>query len=134
MDLFKSKQTLSKTDRKMNLYKSVGDFRSIIERERARADRTNQKFTLIIFEVGFNNKYDFSLIMELFELINTRIRITDEVGWFSVKSIGALLTDTDEEGAYKFIEDLKNKFSSESQFPPYIIYIYPSINWQKDLE
>ena len=81
------------------------EFRHIIDRERARADRTDHRFSLIVIDLGFNNGNHHSNGLQLKKIIS-RMRRIDEIGWYDPRRIGIILPYTSEQGAYKFAESL----------------------------
>jgi lipopolysaccharide/colanic/teichoic acid biosynthesis glycosyltransferase len=106
---------------------SPEEFRLILERERARADRSGDKFSLVVFDFGnTNNGNGPSLAVEhLTRILYKRVRLTDTVGWFDETSIGTVLPGTMGEGAWKFADDVRKKaVAIASQFS-YRVYTYP---------
>jgi len=81
------------------------EFRSIIDRERARADRTDHQFSLIVFDLGFTNGNQ-NKNGRLLQKIISRMRRIDEIGWYDPRRIGIILPYTAERGAQRFAENL----------------------------
>ncbi len=84
---------------------SEEEFRRIIDRERARADRTDHQFSLILLDLGFtdsNHNKNGRLLQKIF----FRMRRIDEIGWYDPQRIGIILPYTSEQGAQKFAENL----------------------------
>jgi PleD family two-component response regulator len=81
------------------------EFRTIIERERARADRTDHQFSLIVLDLKITdrNQYNTKYILEE---IFCRMRKIDEIGWYGQYRIGIILPYTTAQGAQKFAESL----------------------------
>ena len=89
---------------------SEEEFRSIIERERARADRTDHQFSLIVLDLEFpdeNHHTTHHMLQKIFR----RVRRIDEIGWYDQNRIGVILPYTSAQGAQKFAESLCNSFS-----------------------
>lgn len=84
---------------------SEEEFRHIIDRERARADRTDHQFSLIVIDLGFTNGNHNSNGLQLQKIIS-RMRRIDEIGWYDPRRIGIILPYTSERGAQKFVESL----------------------------
>jgi hypothetical protein len=99
------------------------DLETVLELERARADRTGQVFSQIIFDC---QSMDDACIRSLWELIHRRVRCTDEVGWVSARSIGVVLPDTPAEGAWKLSYDIAELVDSPKCCPACNVYVYPS--------
>ena len=104
-------------------------------RERARADRSGDKFSLVVFEFGnTDGRNGPSLSVEhLTRILFRRIRITDTVGWFDDKSIGTILPGTTGEGAWKFADDIRRKASAIASHYSYRVYTYPMEGTQEEI-
>ena len=81
------------------------ELRRIIDRERARADRTDHQFSLVVFDLGFTNDHQNENGL-LLQKIFSRIRRIDEIGWHDRRRIGIILPYTSERGAQRFAESL----------------------------
>jgi GGDEF domain-containing protein len=88
---------------------SEEEFRSIIERERARADRTDHQFSLIVLDLGFHEG-NHNTNRRLLQKVISRMRRIDEIGWYDQNRIGIILPYTSAQGAQKFAESLCNSF------------------------
>jgi len=99
------------------------DFYEIIERERARADRSNQRFSLVVFDVGLHD-INSDIAEHLVSVLTSRVRISDEIGWFD-RRIGLILPDTPAEGAWKLIDDVCQKFNGKTSSSFCTVYTYP---------
>jgi len=107
---------------------SAEDFQTILRRERARADRGNKKFSLLVFEVeGFDENSTFTKFLVKF--LSSRVRLSDVIGWFNENNIGILLPDTTSEGAYKLAEEIRQKVALTISSPACKVYMYPSPKW-----
>lgn len=123
LNLF-SKPKLSQDLRYIN---SAENFLAILNREIARADRYNKKISLIVFNVDSHN--DGSSAQFLGNFLSSRVRLSDEVGWFDEKSIGILLPDTSLDGAWKIAEEIREKISHTILQPSCKVFMYPSTQW-----
>ena len=127
LDLF-SKPKLSQDLRYIN---SAENFLAILKREIARADRYNKKISLIVFYVdGYN---DGSFTQFFVNFLSSRVRLSDEVGWFDEKSIGVLLPDTALDGAWKIAREIREKTSHTILPPSCRVYMYPSTQWPSEI-
>jgi lipopolysaccharide/colanic/teichoic acid biosynthesis glycosyltransferase len=115
----------SKKQRLEGIY-STDKFRTILERERARADRTGKEFSFVVFDLENADK-DYSTTRHLTSVLSRRLRLTDEVGWFDNELIGVCLAYTSAEGASKFAEDVSQRMNSVAPLS-YKIYSYP-LDW-----
>lgn len=106
---------------------SPEEFRLILERERARADRSGDKFSLVVFEFGNSGEGNGSSlpVEHLTRILFKRVRMTDTVGWFDETSIGTVLPGTTGEGAWKFADDVRKKASALASQFSYRVYTYP---------
>ena len=103
-------------------------FRSMIERERARAERTGHVFSLVIFSSNGGGRNGNSLLERLGTLLVQKVRISDDVGWYEEKkSIGALLPGTSAEGAWKFIDVVMKKIEEDKSRLVCNVYTYPKL-------
>lgn len=129
MSLFKltkkSKKFLNALKKKESgkLY-SKEEFKSIIEKERARADRNNHELSLIIFDLGVSDPNKTNAL-HLIEKIRGRIRCLDETGWYDDQRIGTILPYTSNKGAIKLAENICESFCSSAPNPVCTVYTYP---------
>jgi len=103
------------------------ELHAILEREKARADRNAHQFSFILFNL--NNKTAGGSNLQASSLTNilvSRIRWTDEAGWFDNKCLCVVLPDTSNIGARKFADSVLQMLSAKSDTPDYTIYTYPS--------
>jgi len=89
-----------------NRVHSPGEFASILHRERDRADRTGQEFSMAVFEVG-NGSRKTHAARNLVPILTHRIRSTDAIGWLADGRIGAVLPHTRPERAWKFVANIR---------------------------
>ena len=103
---------------------SAREFQLILERERARADRIGNPFSLVVFD--FENRGNPSLLIEyLTRVLCGRIRITDSIGWHDEKSIGVILPGTAGKGAWKFADDVCKMMKVTASSDTCRVYTYP---------
>ena len=101
------------------------EFRSIIERERARSDRTDHQFSLIVLDLGSpdeNHHTNHHMLQKIFR----RVRTIDEIGWYDQNHIGIILPYTSAQGAQKFAESLSNSISLPVEECFLNVYTYAS--------
>ena len=106
---------------------SVEQFHAILERERARSDRTGDSFSLVVFETR-DKDHDPDAVHLLVDVLSGRLRLTDEAGWFNGHDIGVALPNTPAGSAKKLADDICRTISRNHSPPGYTIYTYPS-NW-----
>ena len=103
MPLFKRRKAFSSTTDTIKK-KTVGQLRSeeefirIIENERARAERNDHCFSLILFDtVAIGLKP--GTVRQFVQRITHRIRQVDQIGWYDNQRIGLILPYTSNVGA-----------------------------------
>ncbi len=104
---------------------------AILERERARTDRNNSEFSLVIFHVeGVNQENEFR--SQLLDYLPRRVRSCDSIGWIG-QSVGVILPETSKQGAYKFVGNVLEVVDHPSSDLACTVYTYPS-DWLLNLE
>lgn len=107
---------------------SIKDFHRVIKRERFLADRNNHKFSLILFDVQIPNKRK-TRIEDLKDILDTRVRLSDMIGWFDKRSVAVLMVDTSIKGARKLAHEICMSLAAFPHIPPCTVYTYPSLKW-----
>lgn len=107
---------------------SAEEFRRILQRERARTDRTGREFSLVIFDMGSASNFDAADVgaVHLVHVLEPRVRATDEVGWCDEQRIGVVLPDTPSRGARKLAKGVCQAISATAKPPFCTVYTYPS--------
>lgn len=103
---------------------SQEQFRDMIMRERAGANRNQHVFSLLLFYVG-DLEANRVTVQYLAHAVANRIRMPDEVGLFDNKRIGVLLPYTSTDGAQKLADDICQTIAAKASPPEYTIYTYP---------
>lgn len=101
------------------------DFLRILERERARTDRSGDAFSIILFNIVNSDKHDLN-IKALGYLIRKRIRVYDDIGWFEKNRLGILLPDTGFDQAKKLAQQIGNSIIPKSYDSNYVVLTYPT--------
>ena len=98
--------------------------RKVLVRERARADRTGERFAVVIFN-SHGSELGPGAWGDLGKVLKGRLRLTDEVGWLAAGQVCLILGGTGTEGAYKVGKDIGER---RGDFPTLrcTIYEYPS--------
>jgi len=104
---------------------SIEAFSTILKSERSRSDRTQNEFSMIIFDVEEPGK-DNILFRNLVEMLSSRLRISDEMGLFDKGSLAVLLPDTSSKGALVLADIISTEIAALTQPPLYTVYSYPS--------
>jgi PleD family two-component response regulator len=103
---------------------SKEEFKSIIEKERARADRDNHKLSLVIFDMGSSDSKNNTTV-KLIRKIKDRVRCIDETGWYDEQQIGMILPYTSNKGATKLAENICESLDESIPKPVCTVYTYP---------
>jgi hypothetical protein len=99
------------------------EFRAILEQERARADRNDHQFSLIIFDIIQPTGKKFGT-RRMIQKISGRIRSIDKIGWYDNQRIGIILPYTSREGATKLAETICDLFGTSTPNPECVVYTY----------
>jgi len=102
---------------------STEEFRTILDRERARTNRNGYEFSLMVFDM---ESLDTALARRLMHVLTRRLRSTDEVGWLDGRRIGVILPDTLPAGARRLADELYQLMGTETSQLDYRLYTYPS--------
>jgi lipopolysaccharide/colanic/teichoic acid biosynthesis glycosyltransferase len=100
-------------------------FRKIIDRERDRANRTGEIFSLVVYLLSDESKKQEALHL-LADTLLSSMRSIDAAGWLDLRHIGVLLPETDAEGAHRFAKKITQETHSSQLLPDYEIFTYPS--------
>jgi lipopolysaccharide/colanic/teichoic acid biosynthesis glycosyltransferase len=100
---------------------SCEDFSLALERERARADRSEQFFSVLVLQGNVLNSTEAT--DHLIRRIGTGIRMIDEIGWFDERRIGLLLPFTTSSGARTVMDRIRRMVKPSSLI--FKIYSYP---------
>jgi lipopolysaccharide/colanic/teichoic acid biosynthesis glycosyltransferase len=102
------------------------EFSRILDRERERADRSGQGFSLVVFDCGPQGLHTDVMRTLLDRILSRGVRAIDVVGWFKEGSIATLLAGTSPEGAWKFAKDILNEIPEGTEAPICRVFTYPS--------
>lgn len=100
------------------------EFKKILARDCARAERTGSHFSLVSFNTD-RSKAGLKLQLKLVGLLKKRIRLSDDLGWLSDNQIGVLLYNTDAADAIRFVTGLKDNGLGDIPNFSYNVYTYP---------
>jgi len=104
----------------------IEEFAAILRRERDRADRTHDVFTLIAIEIPPELLEERRWCRRLGQTLETRLRSTDEVGWLALGRLGIALPHTGEQGATILVRalDLALDPGPKRAAPLFTLYTY----------
>lgn len=111
------------------LFQPADQFRHVLERERARADRTGDHLSLLTLAPRSPKDAPATLAF-LARILRTRLRATDEAGWLNDRLIGVVLPSTAAQGAWKLADDLCLEYLDDLSPPVCTVYSYPSGQWK----
>jgi lipopolysaccharide/colanic/teichoic acid biosynthesis glycosyltransferase len=99
------------------------EFHALIARERGRADRNNNVFSLIVFDPGMQGNAT-ALARRVVYTLTRRLRDTDEVGWFDGRRPAAILPYVDLPTASRLAEGLC-RTAGLPEGSKFQVYTYP---------
>ena len=106
------------------IYKSR-DFHTLLERERALADRHDRAFCLLEFSMA-RAKAAAPDPKPLLEVLTRRLRSSDIAGWTGPLRIGVILPDTPAKGAWTLAERVCRELDGRMPTPACHVCTYPS--------
>ncbi|HQO77092.1 MAG TPA: sugar transferase [Thermodesulfobacteriota bacterium] len=101
------------------------EFRRILDRERARTDRTGQGFALTIMQVP-NSSGNCAGLSMILQALQQRIRFSDVLGWFSDNQLGILLYGANAATARKVTLEIFATLPASLSSLPFQVDAYPS--------
>jgi lipopolysaccharide/colanic/teichoic acid biosynthesis glycosyltransferase len=102
---------------------SACQFRKLLERERARVDRSGERFCLLSFTPSGDHASEVECLVRV---LKGRLRCGDDIGWLEGHKIGALLPGTSAPGAWKVARDVCLRFPEDIPAPACTVYAYPA--------
>jgi lipopolysaccharide/colanic/teichoic acid biosynthesis glycosyltransferase len=99
--------------------------RKILDRERARADRTGAPLSVIAFAVR-GEAVEHVAVAWLAKILASRLRATDVAGWLGDGRVCAVLPATLPAGAARVVKDVRLNFPAHLPLPLCMVYSYPS--------
>ncbi len=102
----------------------IEDFLRLLEKERYRADRTGDLFTLLVFPMD-KASLTSALEKQIHDFLKNNIRITDDFGWLNNNRLGIILVSTPQEGARRLIQRLQALPHPPIDLQSFGIYSYP---------
>ena len=104
---------------------SAGEFSAILNRERDRSDRTGQEFSMVVFEVGAGGRKSEAARI-LVPILAQRTRSTDDIGWLEDGRLAVALPHTPTDGAWKFVDHVRQAFDAPTPPPDCLVFSYPT--------
>jgi lipopolysaccharide/colanic/teichoic acid biosynthesis glycosyltransferase len=102
----------------------------ILQRERARSDRSGEVFCLAVFATG-KTKADRDTLAHLARILERRLRLTDDAGLLDKRTIGVVLPATSVDGARTVIDDVCLSIPAGLPLPECKVCCYPT-EWPAD--
>jgi len=104
-----------------------GEFHAMIARERGRSDRNGNLFSLIIFKMK-NMPPGISVQRRMLMDLSSRLRDTDEIGWYDELHLSAILPYAKRSDARQIAEKICRNIGVVPDENAFTIYTYPE-NW-----
>ena len=108
-------------------------FRAMVQKERARADRSDGIFCLVAFDVGDPQSRGTPVAL-LLATLRQRKRVTDELGWSDDRHLAVILPGTTASGARCFAEEISRAIAKTCTPPPYDISEYPPASLRRNTD
>ena len=102
-------------------------FERLVQRERLRADRNGETFSLIVM-ASRNALHSQTMLPVLAEVLSSRLRATDDVGQIDDDRLGVLLPDTPGAGAWTVVDHIVHLLPKDVPSPICEVYTYPSFD------
>jgi lipopolysaccharide/colanic/teichoic acid biosynthesis glycosyltransferase len=99
------------------------EFRTIVDREKARVDRNNHMFCLL--SLSMDDDGNRMRVNALVRTASKRLRKTDVIGWIDEHRIGIILPDTPPTGARTVGSSICRSLESDVWHPSWDVYVYP---------
>ena len=110
------------------------EFQRLIQRERLRADRNGETFSLIVMSPR-SREHSAEMFPELSQVLHSRLRATDDVGHIEDHQLGVLLPDTPSAGAWTVVDHIVHLLPKNVRSPICEVYTYPSFgDGEQELE
>jgi lipopolysaccharide/colanic/teichoic acid biosynthesis glycosyltransferase len=109
---------------------SQARFRRVLESERGRTDRTGIGFSLVTFSPR-DPATATATVERVVTFLRGRLRLPDEIGWFTDRDIAAVLPATTASGAWVVADEVCVSFPADMLPPLCTVYGYPS-DWSKE--
>jgi len=106
------------------------EFHSLMARERGRADRNGNIFSLIIFKMA-NLPPGISVQRRILVSLGGRLRDIDEFGWYDDRHLGAIIPYASRQNAQRIAEGICRDLSLPANNETFIVYTYPE-SWFSD--
>lgn len=110
---------------------TAAEFRSILERECARADRSGPHFSLIDFNLEYS-KNNGTSAGHLIKLLTERMRSSDALGWIRKQHIGLMLYNTDASAACRWANNIRQAISPQLYPLDFSVFVYPAEDRDSD--
>jgi lipopolysaccharide/colanic/teichoic acid biosynthesis glycosyltransferase len=106
-------------------FHDVGQLRQVLERERTRADRTGDPFSLLTLTPQ-RGCFELATSLRLAKFLKRRLRLTDDAGWLDDRRIGVVLAHTPAQGAWRVADDICEAFRHDVPPPRCEVFTYPT--------
>jgi lipopolysaccharide/colanic/teichoic acid biosynthesis glycosyltransferase len=119
-----------RADAALDALQPADKLRRILERERARSDRTGEPLSLVTFAPRCP-EVEITTPILIAKVLSGRLRSTDVVGWLDGKQIAVILPGSTAAGGWKVADDVCAEFHKDVPPPICTVYSYPH-DWPSD--
>ena len=100
------------------------EFYQLLDKERFRADRLGNPFSLVIIPLPEGQKSPAEL-RKIVSSIHNQTRLIDELGWFAPGTLGLYLFNTPEDGAKQMLSRIRENLATPELLDDVQIMVYP---------
>lgn len=100
------------------------EFYQLLDKERFRADRLNNPFSLVIIPLPEDQQSTYQ-VRQITSQIRAQTRLIDELGWFAPGTLGLYLFNTPEAGAKKVLQRISTTLETPELLEDVQIMVYP---------
>lgn len=101
------------------------EFMRVLARERARAERSDHHFSLVVFETRCGKQPHSNAQTHLLDELHARMRTTDEAGWLRQNRIGAILHNATAQNGWLFAKNIQMSLLADGTQLLCSVYSYP---------
>ncbi len=120
---------VQRPNKKFSDLHSPDEVKRVLHRERVRAERSGEPFSMIVFTPR-EPQPNSEVVKRLIEILKKRVRLTDDIGWLDPERISVILPSTPPPGAWKVADDVVLEFPQSISPPLPTVYTFP-FHWDR---
>lgn len=99
-------------------------FHQKLKVERSRTHRNGHEFSLVVFDLE-ELQLSQKNINRMIEIVHSRIRDIDQIGWYNKNKLGVILPYTSSKGANEFSKNIMTAVNDFKKQSKYTLITYP---------